>query len=373
MYIKILLNNSLPIKDRIKNLISYIQIKRAANIAWGSRYRKVFNVHKEFNKQLDREGEKMHKKYWKPFSGNVNISTYRVCNHISGSSNPEFLPEEIFMADIQPSLNNNNAAEYYNNKSLYYQWTPEPVFPKAYIHNIDGEYLNSNLQTISFEEVIMIAKELSYPVVIKPNKDSGGGKDVFLLNSADELIVHLENKKNVIVQEKIRQHDFFNKYNRHGLNTIRIVLYRSVADNNLHVLNTTLRMGLGGSLDNETAGGVFSLINKDGNLNGYALNKFGTKYYRHPDTGVDFSEKIPDIENLWDMTKRVTNSIFFARIISLDACMDIERQWRLVEANVLCQHTIRFAQYSGEPFFNEFTEEVLEYCRKRHWALNKRD
>ena len=45
----------------------------------------------------------------------------------------------------------------------------------------------------------MIAKELSYPVVIKPNKDSGGGKDVFLLNSADELIVHLENKKNVIV------------------------------------------------------------------------------------------------------------------------------------------------------------------------------
>ncbi len=104
MYLKILLNNSLPIKDRIKNLISYIQIKRAANIAWGSRYRKVFNVHKEFNKQLDREGEKMHKKNWKPFSGNVNISTYRVCNHISGSSNPEFLPEEIFMADIQPSL-----------------------------------------------------------------------------------------------------------------------------------------------------------------------------------------------------------------------------------------------------------------------------
>ena len=325
------------------------------------------------NPEYNLEGENMHKKYWKAFSKNVNISTFRVCHQTSGISNPKFIPEEVFMADIQPSLNRDAGTEYYDNKSLYYQWTPEAVFPIAYIHNIDGEYLNSNLQIISFEEVIAITKELSYPVVIKPNKDSGGGKNVFFPNTADELIAHLEKNKNVIVQEKIRQHDFFNKYNKHGLNTIRIVLYRSVVDNRIHVLNTTLRMGLGGSLDNETAGGIYTLIKKDGSLNGYALNKDGTKYYSHPDTGIDFNGKLPDIENLWDLTKRITGQIYYARIVSLDACMDNDKKWRLVEANVFGQHTIRFAQYSGEPFLNEFTDEVLEYCLKRHWALGKRE
>jgi len=372
MYFKILTNSNLSFKDRIKNFISYLQIRRAANIAWSHRYKRVFNIHNEFKKQLNLEEVENHKKYWQLFSNNVNTDTYRVCNHTSGMTNPKFIPEEIFMADIQPSLNRDTGSKYYNNKSLYYQWVPEVVFPEAYIHNIDGEYLNSNLQTISFDEVIAIANHLSYPVVIKPNKDSGGGKDVFFPNTADELIAILGKSQNLIVQEKIRQHDFFNKYNEHGLNTIRIVLYRSVKDNKLHVLNTTFRMGLGGSLDNETAGGIYSLIKKDGSLNGYALDKFGTKYYSHPDTGMDFKGKIPDIENLWDLTKVVTSKIFYARIISLDACMDCDQKWRMIEANVFVQHTIRFAQYSGEPFFNEFTDEVVEYCLKRHWALEKK-
>jgi hypothetical protein len=33
-------------------------------------------------------------------------------------------------------------------------------------------------------------------------------------------------------------------------------------------------------------------------------------------------------------------------------------------------HSIRFSQYHGYPFFGEFTDEVIEYCKENHWALN---
>jgi len=130
-------------------------------------------------------------------------------------------------------------------------------------------------------------------------------------------------------------------------------------------------MGLGGSLDNETAGGIYSLINTDGKLNGYAIDKNGTRFLNHPDTLLDFNGKIPDMEGLWDLARKVTSRIFYAHIVSLDACYDADNNWRIIEANVLGQHTIRFAQYSGQPFFNRFTDEVVSYCKENHWALTK--
>ncbi len=373
MYKLILLNSKLPVKSRIRNFIAYYSVKRAARIGWNARFKKIFGIHPEFRNRDSEEQEKEHRNYWSAFSGHVNMNTYRVCKSISGISDPHFIPEDIYVADIEATLNRDISIDYYNNKSFYNQWFPGLVFPKDYIHNIDGEYFDNNLQTISFEQVIVIAKSLKYPVVIKPNKDSGGGKNVFFPKEADELIKLIRTNKNVVVQEKIKQHEFFGKYNRHGLNSIRVSLYRSVADNSVHVLNSTLRMGMGGSLDNETAGGIYSLINEDGKLNGYAINKDGTRFLHHPDTGLDFSERIPDLEGLWKLTREVTHRIFYARIVSLDACYDVNNNWRIIEANVLGQHTIRFSQYSGKPFFKEFTDEVIGYCLERHWALEMKE
>ncbi len=41
----------------------------------------------------------------------------------------------------------------------------------------------------------------------------------------------------------------------------------------------------------------------------------------------------------------------------------------MVEANVVGQHTIKFIQNAGFPFFGEFTDEVVDYCKVNHWAL----
>lgn len=129
-------------------------------------------------------------------------------------------------------------------------------------------------------------------------------------------------------------------------------------------------MAVGETLDNETDGGIHTLINNDGIMNGYAVDKFGTTYKVHPDTQMSFNDSIPNFENMIRLSKHVCESIPYTRLVGLDLMFDINQTWRLIEINIFGT-TIRFAQYHGEPFFGKFTDEVIEYSLKNHWALSK--
>jgi hypothetical protein len=370
MYSKILLNNNLSSKKKVKNIISYFLIRRGVWIAWKDMFRQFYASAPENFKPAPKEEEKAHAQYWQFFTNRVNPNTYRVCKNLCGVGNPKYIPEEIYIADIEATLNHDKTADYIGNKSLYNQWFEKGIFPMDYFHCIDGDFLNTNLVRISHSEANLLIEEIKYPVVIKPNRDTYGGKNVFLPNNPEELRSAISKlKNNFVVQEQISQHEFFHKYNPAGLNTIRVFLYRSVKNNDIHVTGTCMRMGVGGGLDNLSSGGILTFIHPDGKMNGFAVNKFGVKYFKHPDTGLEFTETIPDIECLYNLSKKVASRIFYARILGLDACYDASGNWRMVEANVVGQHTIKFVQNAGFPFFGKFTDEVVEYCKKHHWAI----
>lgn len=368
MYKKILLNRKLSLKERIKRVVAYFLIRRGARIQWSNRFRKVIELNPELASHVKKSIEKDHKSYWKPFSSDINLLTIRVSNSISGIADPKYIPEEIFMSDIEPTINNNPAVEYLTYKSFYSRWFPGDIFPFNYFHNVDGEWLNHDLQHISFDHIKTIAQGLPYPVVFKPNRESHGGKNIYFLQHYDQLIKIIANKKDFLVQEKILQDSFFEKFNYRGLNTIRVNIYRSVKDNKPHIINLALRMGVGGSLDNETDGGIVVMIRKDGFLNGFAVDKYGNRFIKHPDTEVGFNEKIPDFGNLKSLSLDIAQKIFYTRLISLDLCYDVDKRWRMIEVNIFGS-TIRFAQYHGALFFDEFTDEVFEHCLHNHWAL----
>ena len=367
-YGRILLNSSLSLKERLKILVKYFLIRRGARIQWERRFANVFRLHPNYGTPADKSVEKAHRLYWKPFRRRAGLSTLRVCKNISGVADPGFIPEDIFISDIEPNLNQTASVEYLTYKSFYNHWFPDNLFPRDCFHNVDGEWLDHNLNPVSFNDIKSIAEKLSYPVVLKPNRYSYGGKDVHFPVNKDELMTMLENKNNFIVQEKIKQNIFFDQFNHYGLNTVRVNIYRSVVDNRLHIVNMVLRMGVGGSLDNETAGGIATMIRKDGSLNGFAVDKYGKRYIVHPDTGVNFDHKIPAFKELKDTSLKIAGKIFYSRLISLDLCYDSEEEWRAIEVNINWT-TIRFAQYHGKKFFGEFTSEVIGYCLKNHWTL----
>ncbi|MDW7761971.1 MAG: sugar-transfer associated ATP-grasp domain-containing protein [Acidobacteriota bacterium] len=368
IYKRIIFNKKLPIKQRILKAFLYFILRRKARISWWMRFKKVFFFNPEYIKPIDKAAEKTHKSYWSFFSKDINLQTIRVCAHISGASNAEMVPEEIYVSDIEPSLNTEKGIEYISNKSFYNLWYPGSLFPKSYFHNIAGEYYDNCLNIVTYEDILNIVNELSYPVVLKPNKDSYGGQDIYFLKNKYELIEKILNRKNYVVQEKLEQHPFFAKYNPNGLNTIRVYLYKSVKNEKYRVINTALRMGKGGSLDNETAGGIICLIKPNGQLNGYAVDKYGTKYEKHPDTGYRFDEIVPEYSKLTQESISISQKVFYSRILGLDAYYDRESRWRFIEINTR-GHTIRFSQYGGQPFFKEYSSEILEYCKINHWAL----
>jgi Sugar-transfer associated ATP-grasp len=368
MNIKILLNKSLSIKERVKRFVSYNLLRRGTRILWNKRFKKVFEIHPDYRNPVEKSIEKAHISYWKVFQRRINMATLRVCKNISGIADPRFIPEEIFANDIEPTLNEISSVDYLEVKSFYNRWFPGKGFPIDYFHNINGDWLDPNLETITFDDIKSIATKLNYPVVFKPNRDSYGGKNIYFPENFEELLKLIENKTNYVVQEKIKQHSFFEQFNYHSINTLRVYVYRSVTDNRHHVINIVLRMGVGGSLDNETAGGILAMVNKEGSLNGFAVDKYGKKYISHPDTGVKFDQKIPDLEKLKFLSLEVSKKVFYARLIGLDLCYDQEGNWRMIEVNINGA-AIRLAQYHGALFFGEYTDEVYDYCIRNHWLF----
>jgi hypothetical protein len=349
--------------------ILHIWSKMTGNVSARQFHNRIFRVHPEYRFSIDPNIEKTHIKLWKVLRNNINLDTLRLCSNISGNANPYIVPEEVFASDIQRSLCGwQEKIIYISNKSFYKRWYQNDVFPEEYIHNIDGGLYNNKYEILSENEVKKLLQNIEYPVVIKPNMGSMGGKNVYFPKDQKELESLMNHNKNYIIQKIIHQDDFFAKYNRHGLNTIRVNIYRSVITNEMQYLHAALRIGKGGGLDNETAGGIHCFIHPDGHLNHYAVDKYGNRYERHPDTKLKFSEadKIPKFYEMKKLAIKVARDMYLARLISLDMCLDKQHKWRVIEIN-LNDITIRFAQYGGEPFFGQYTEEVINYCKNNPW------
>ena len=362
----IFLTTKLNFNQKIRRYFDYSIAKYKAKRNFTKMYRMVYSKVPSYKKRDFNEREKKHIDYWKDFRGTVDLSTYRISNNISKVADIRYVPEEIYITDIEPTLNNYPFVKFLEVKNFYNKWFDEDVFPKNYFHKIDGEYFSDDLRSFKIVELNNIIDNLQYPVVCKQSVYSYGGRDVKFAKDKTQLLRFINAKQNVVVQEKLNPNEGFLKFS--PVNTVRVCLYKSVTTNEIHILHMALRMGRNGSLDNEGSGGIVSFINDEGLLHGYAVDKYGRKFDKHPDTGSLFNSKIPDLDRLINVSKKVCEKIPFARIISLDAWYDAKNNWRIIEVNLFGQ-TIRFAQYAGRPFFGVFTDEVKEFSSNHHWAF----
>lgn len=365
----IILNKKLPIKYRLKNLIAYWYKKRGTLIIWNKRFNKIFVLHPEYKTPVDKTSEKEHKKNWLFFNSNVNLATYRVCSNISSISNTEYVPEEIFTVDIEPTLNNEKLEGFLAIKNFYTLWFGKDcAFPEIFLNKINGAYFDGELNPIDESEVETIFKNLSDDFVLKPTKDTYGGKGVLLSPPKEKAWKILNREDNVIIQERIFLNEQYSKITGGKPVSTRILMYKSIYSDVWHILSNQLRCAVGNSLDNTSDGGIITCINHNGIMDGFATDAYGKKYSSHPDTKIDFVLGVPEIEQLEKLIHLVCNRVFFSRLISLDLVLDQKRKWRMIEVN-FTGITIRSPQYHGMPVFGEFTDEILEYCKKNHWAL----
>lgn len=342
---------------KLKSLLNELWTTTSVYYSFYKRHHSIYSNGSFLVNLLTKEEKKEYLKYWRKVSFLVSTKTVEISKSLSGEYNKYIVPEEIYALKLENYLIPRKNVAFIENKSFYEKWFGEGVFPKTYFHKIDNAYYDSELNLINDIDSFIVNFNMSFPLVYKPNVDSYGGADVFFVNKKEELLKLNSKFENIVCQEKIIQSQLINKIYNDSINTVRVCLYKN-KNGFFKVINSSLRMGKDGSLDNATAGGIVCSLSKSGEFNHYAVDKLGLKYSKHPNNDFVFSgESLPFYDEMINVSENIANKIFQTRLVSLDMCLDENNEWRCIEVNLLGQ-TIRFAQYAGKPFFGLFTQDL---------------
>lgn len=348
------ISNKRKLFDFLKT--KYLVLNRTK--AFRNRYKKYNQTlfEKNINSNLINE----YKEKWSVFGEKVEVDTFLLSYNLSGRIDYNIVPENLFAAIIERRLNSYLELSFFSVKNVYEKWFEnKEIFPKSYFHKIDGVFYDSEFEIIKDMHSFIKNSNFPYPLIIKPSKDTYGGNGVSKIKNREALLNKINNHDFIVCQEFIAQNEYLNKINNSSVNSIRSCLYRDVSGE-FRILNHSIRFGVDGGLDNETAGGIVCNINNDGILNEYAVDKFANKFNQHPNSYVKFKDiQIPFYNELNQLVVEISNQVIFCNLISLDMVLDSDNNWRCLELNLRAQ-TIRFAQYAGKGFFDEYTDEVIE-------------
>ncbi|WP_157491861.1 sugar-transfer associated ATP-grasp domain-containing protein [Gelidibacter mesophilus] len=353
-------------KNKIKKIVEFLRFRYYyydRTQAFEARNKNVNKV--LFINRLDGDIIKKYKEKWSVLGLKVEHKTFILCYNLSGKIDYNIVPENIFAALIESKLNIYKELMFFDIKNIYEKWFDNKnFFPKSYFHKIDNIYYDSNMQIIEDIDAFLKNLKISFPIIVKPSKDTKGGAGVEMIKNFSGLLHGMKKNKHLVFQELILQNDYLNSINS-GINSIRTCLYRTKAGV-FEVLNNSIRFGIDGGLDNLTGNGIVCNIKEDGSLNEYAVNKYAVKYLEHPNSRVRFKDVvIPHFEELNKNAISIANHIPLCRLVSLDMCLDKNNNWRCIEINTQGQ-TILFAQYAGQGFFGKFTDEIIDLVKHKN-------
>ncbi|WP_367110529.1 sugar-transfer associated ATP-grasp domain-containing protein [uncultured Psychrobacter sp.] len=344
-------------------------IKNTAIDVWRSvtvysafyKHHKAVNNGSNFEKtRLTENEEKEYRSYWKVLSPIISIKTVEISKSLSGKFDKRIIPEEIYALHVEPYLNDNKAITFFENKSIYSKWFNKSVFPTNFFHKFNGIYYNNNFIIIDdIEEFIdNEINEADFPIVIKPNKGTIGGAGVNFIKDKNEVKKIIKEYSDLVAEEKIQQSNFMVEVNEAGISTVRVTLYRD-KNGESHILETNLRMGKDGSLDNEGDGGIACNIDLNSVLNTYATDRYANKYLEHPNSSFTFAgKKLPLYKELVETSKDIFTEVIGARIAGLDMILDSNQNWRCIELSFFGL-TTKPSQYGGDPFLGRYTDEIV--------------
>ena len=179
-----------------------------------------------------------------------------------------------------------------------------------------------------------------YPVFVKKPIDSSFGKGIELIDSNDyknpkTLFSYLLEDKDVILEERIIQHEKMASLHPESLNTLIIVTYRDENDQ-VFIHLPFIKIGRGSSfVDNGGAGGMLARINPEtGELITNGKDENNTVYEYHPDTNVRLKGfKIPSWEKAVSLAKDAALAFDKTRYIGWDVAIDKDGNPLIVEGN----------------------------------------
>ena len=332
--------------------------------------------------KISRELKRSHYLLWKDYSPRINYGWLKLYTRVSGIADHRYIPESIYYTDIEPRLNNKLFSKAWTDKNnlsvVIGDWikTADVVLRcmDGILYSAEMKCLGSVLITQSLQDQLEGSR-----LIIKPTLDSGGGKAVRVFTvTKDGLAVHPPLKGaetlhelmksydgNFIIQKYIDQHPFFARFNGSSINTIRVLTYRSLRNEEIVILHKLLRIGRPGSVvDNQASGGLACSIDKEGRLMPYGIDKKGAKYSGTESLEFGSIGIVPFILEIEQAAHEVARSFRYSRLLGLDFAVNSKGEVILIEVNDT-NNEINFFQLTSGPLFGEYTDEVASLCRHR--------
>lgn len=346
---------------KVLNIVRYKKVERA----YAAVHKSIFTNKGFVLNPLTEEEKKEYLQYWGDLGVNIRLDTVIASKSLSGTFDKRIIPHEVYTGLVEPMLNKKWNTSFLENKNYYNKWFGKDFFPNEYFHKIENVYYDGNLNMITVDIDDFISKQdFEFPIVVKPSVDSYGGKNIFFVKDKNELKEVIPKFSNLVIQEKLIQHDTISAIYKDSINSVRVCLYRSPKDGQVHFLSATMRFGMNGSLDNLSSGGIACFIKEDGFFDDYAVDIDAVKIYKHPNTNFVFKDaKVPYYGELVDTSIQIGRKAIKVGIISLDMCLTNSNQWVCIETNLLGQ-SISFPQHAGRPFFRDFTDEIVQQLKK---------
>lgn len=321
-------------------------------------------------------GEDEYMQYWKGFSRYKTHYAYRLYSHFCGPTK-EILSEPVTEI-INDTLNPQENQLFYKDKNNFSRVFPADAMPATIARRHHGITLDSLYRPISLSATsIEKSAEGAATVVIKPSFDSCSGKGVKLFHLSKQgyrandgtrldeaFLKHYDAE--YIIQKGIRQHPELDRLNPTSVNTLRFMTYRSVVDNNVHLIYCAIRVGKKGSeVDNAHAGGSLMPLDHKGKSVGFFQNEYCQRFPTHNDIDLrNTTFTCPHFDKAIDFCKEIALATPDLHLLQHDIAIDSSGKPLLIEIN--CSGYASWVpQTGGVTGLGNFTEEAVDYVM---WA-----
>jgi len=209
----------------------------------------------------------------------------------TGRPSPFYLPDDIYFALVLPALNPADRTAILADRNHLDRIEGFPPLPATVGRLLKGRLLDAHFRPATTTE---LTRQLPRDarLVVKPSRGSGA----LVLVEVSALAGALDGRTDAIIQLPVTQHRDLTVLNVSTLNTLRVITWRRLDGEVLH-LGTCLRIGRGGPrIDAAGTGHVYCGIDSErGLLLADGCSNDGTRVYQaHPDSGLLFAErKVP--------------------------------------------------------------------------------
>lgn len=324
--------------------------------------------------KLTKEQRQAVQSFWREKFGNtISLKWHEYYLCANGKFSTHYIPTYLYHSHIYPALNDGRIAVVYSDKNMIHKLLGDAVkLPKTYMQNINGVYYVEG-KVVSKHEALSACLNVE-DAIIKHSIDTCQGKSVLRFKCANgcvsgkdcpQTIEELLEQygKDYIVQGAVRQSPKMAELNPTSLNTVRIMTYWSQSDGIVPVF-AVVRMGrLGSVVDNASAGGLYCGVNlMDGSLQECAYTLVPFSSHKTTDNGIVLKDfVIPNFDKLKAKAVELHSHLPYTKIVGWDLCIDDENEIELVEINAAMPGVF---QVATGPAFGDYTEEILEYCRR---------